>query len=135
MYEIDSSTKLGQSRKLNKMWKGPCFVVKVISPSLYQIKGTKEHHDRLKLCLERDVLLWVKQQRKFVFEGKGDTEQGNSVAEIPDKKTVTCVMMVLKNYLRMQQQQLPHQKGGKLRNPPISLILSCKIIVTVVIHS
>ena len=46
-----------------------------------------------------------------------------------------CVMMVLKNYLKMQKQQLPHQRGGKLRNPPISLILSSKVIVNVVIYS
>ena len=85
VYEIDSSTKLGQSRKLKKMWKGPYLVVNVISPALYQIKGTKEprivHNDRLKLCFDRDVPVWVRQQRKLLFEDKGDTEQGNNASE------------------------------------------------------
>ena len=49
VYEIDSTTKLGQSRKLKKIWKDPYLVVKVISPTLYQIKGTQKprivYHD------------------------------------------------------------------------------------------
>ena len=92
VYEIDSSTKLGQSRKLKKMWKGPYSVVKVISPALYQIKGTKEprivHHDRLKLCLDRDVPVWVKRQRKLLFEDRA-TGQGNNALETkPNHKTI-----------------------------------------------
>ena len=92
VYEIDSSTKLGQSRKLKKMWKGPYLVVKVISPASYQIKGTKEprivHHDRLKLCLDRDVPVWVRRQRKLLFEDR-DTGQGNNTLETkPNHKTI-----------------------------------------------
>ena len=89
LFANPASTKLGQNRKLKKkkMWKSPYLVVKVISPVLYQIiKGTKEprigHHDRLKLCLDRDVPVRVKRQRKLLFEDIGDTEQGNNVLEI-----------------------------------------------------
>ena len=136
---------------MKKIWKDPYLVVKIISPALYQIKGTKEprivHHD--KLCLDRDVLIWVKRQRKFLFEDKGDTEQGNNVSATkpnhntvqeqrknPRQKNSDMCYDGIKELFENAEAIVTTSKGGKIKNrPPISLILSCKVIITVVVHS
>ena len=72
--EIDSSTKVGQSSKLKNIWKGPYLVTKVINPVLYEIEGLKKskvvHHDRIKLCLDREVPLWVQRRRNRIQNGE-----------------------------------------------------------------
>ena len=78
VYEIASATKVGQSSKLKKMWKGPFVVTKVLSPVLYQIKAKKDtrvvHHDRLKICLDRDIPHWLVHQRDPLIQGTRSTD-------------------------------------------------------------
>ena len=67
VYLITSSSKVGQSNKLKPIWKGPYLMIKVISPVLFRIKGRKRevvvHHDRLKPCMDRSILLWMRRLR------------------------------------------------------------------------
>ena len=52
VYKLDSAKKVGQSQKLQKVWKGPFLVVEVVSAVLFRIADRKKthvlHHDRLK---------------------------------------------------------------------------------------
>ena len=71
VYEINSATKVGNSKKLDKIWKGPLLVTEVLSPILYVVRGKKNervvHHDRLKFCEDRVVPLWVRKLRNRFF--------------------------------------------------------------------
>ena len=71
VYKIDSSTKVGQSAKLRPIWRGPLLVVEVLSSILYRVKDRKResviHHDRLKLCEDRDIPLWLRRMRNKVL--------------------------------------------------------------------
>jgi hypothetical protein len=67
VYKWDTATKVGHSRKLKPPWKGPYIVVKVINPVLYEIEDRKKsyviHHDRLKLCTDKDLPIWIQRRR------------------------------------------------------------------------
>jgi hypothetical protein len=70
VYKLDSSTKVGQSQKLRSPWTGPYLVISC-SPPLYTIKDRKRqcviHHDKLKLCLDRDIPVWLRRMRNQYF--------------------------------------------------------------------
>ena len=97
VYEIESSSKIGQSNKLKKMWKGPYIVTKVISPVLYQIKGKKDprivHHDHLKFCKDREVPWWLtqlqtvmKQNQESQLETGEKSSQSSQITQSLDKQ-------------------------------------------------
>lgn len=77
VYEINSATKVGSSQKLEKIWKGPFLVTKVLSPLLFVIKGRKKekvvHHDRLKLCEDRVIPIWLTRMRNSFLLGEDIT--------------------------------------------------------------
>ncbi|CAC5382935.1 unnamed protein product [Mytilus coruscus] len=60
--KLDTARKVGISPKLKAPWKGPYVVVEAKSPVLLKMKdrGREEvvHHDRLKLCIDREIPLW-----------------------------------------------------------------------------
>ena len=67
--KVDSAKKTGQSPKLKSPWKGPYVVVEVKTPVLFKINDKKQkdsviHHDRLKLCQDREHPIWVKKTQK-----------------------------------------------------------------------
>jgi len=66
VYVLDSSTQIGQSKKLRSPWKGP-FLVIDCRPPLYTVKDQKKeqvlHHDRLKLCQDRSIPVWLRRMR------------------------------------------------------------------------
>jgi hypothetical protein len=70
VYKLDSSTKVGQSQKLRSPWTGPYLVISC-SPPLYTIKDRKRqciiHHDKLKLCLDWDIPVWLRRMRNQYF--------------------------------------------------------------------
>ena len=72
VYTINTSVPVGHSAKLQPIMKGPFIVTEVLSPSLYVVKDRKKsyvlHHDRLLLCEDRVVPLWVQKARKYVLE-------------------------------------------------------------------
>lgn len=71
VYMVDTSSKVGQSKKLRKPWIGPFVIVYKFNHVLYRIQGEKVnkvvHHDRLKLSQDRDVPLWLKRLRHSVL--------------------------------------------------------------------
>jgi hypothetical protein len=75
VYVLNSASKKGQSRKLQPIYCGPYIVSHVISEVLYQIEGRRRrnhqilHHDRLRLCIDRDVPLWARRRRTELQSG------------------------------------------------------------------
>ena len=71
VYELNLSTKVGRSSKLQPVWKGSLLVTKVKQPTLYRIAGRKRsrwvHHDRLKACTDQNVPIWMKRLRNRLF--------------------------------------------------------------------
>ena len=67
VYRIESVKKVGQSPKLQQVWKGPLLIIQVISPILFRVADRKKtyvlHHDRLKPCEDRDIPLWLRRKR------------------------------------------------------------------------
>jgi hypothetical protein len=67
---IYSSTKIGQSKKLRKPWIGPYVIDEKLSSVLYRIRDRKKskvvHHDRLKLCSDREIPLWLSRLRHSI---------------------------------------------------------------------
>jgi hypothetical protein len=67
---LNGATKKGHSKKLQPIYVGPYLVTHKISDILYQIQGRRGkerrviHHDRLKLCKDRDLPLWIHRDRK-----------------------------------------------------------------------
>ena len=83
--KIDSATKIGQSSKLKPPWKGPFIISEVISPVLYKVRDRKKesviHHDRLKICKDRNFPLWLLRLRNKIMKG---TVQRNIDRETED---------------------------------------------------
>ncbi|CAC5400387.1 unnamed protein product [Mytilus coruscus] len=71
VFKLDSTSKVGQSKKLTAPWQGPYVVTRVLSPVLYEITGRKKemivHHDRIKQCDDEIVPLWIKRLRNRLF--------------------------------------------------------------------
>lgn len=67
VYELNSAMKVGQCRKLQPVWRGPLLVTEVFSPVLFRVRGRRRervvHHDRLKLCQDREIPLWMRRLR------------------------------------------------------------------------
>ena len=61
VYILDSSS--GKGKNVRCLWKGPGVVLEKITPYLYRVReGNKEttiNHDRLKVCLDRDLPKWI----------------------------------------------------------------------------
>lgn len=76
---IVSSTKIGQSKKLQKPWLGPFVVIGKLSPVLYRIKNRRKekliHHHRLKICSDRDTPILLTRLRHTVMTDVTDSEQ------------------------------------------------------------
>ena len=76
VYVLNSAKRIGVSPKLQFIWKGPYVVSKVISPILYEITDRKRisvlHHDRLKICNDRNIPLWVRRKRSSILLGTED---------------------------------------------------------------
>ena len=63
VYRLNAVSKKGECKKLKPIWIGPLVVTEVISPVLYRVKDCHRefvlHHDRLKLCQDRVIPMWV----------------------------------------------------------------------------
>lgn len=73
VYRLNEATTVSQSRKLQSPWKGPYLVISC-DPPLYTIMDHKErqftlHHDKLKMCNDRELLLWTRRLRNTFFSG------------------------------------------------------------------
>jgi len=72
VYKLNAGTKTGESKKLKPVWGGPFVVMTVLSSALYRVKDRKGeyvmHHDRMKLCEDRCLPMWLRRLRHGVLE-------------------------------------------------------------------
>ena len=85
VYFRNCSTAVGQSKKLLPVWKSPLIVTEVISTLLYRRAGRNreyvKHHDKLRICEDRDIPLWVRRKRHMVLT---DGTQNTPTATVAD---------------------------------------------------
>ena len=71
VYRLNATVKKGVSRKLEPVYVGPLLVTEVISPVLYRVEGRKKsavmHHDRLRVCEDRFIPLWIRRRRHHLL--------------------------------------------------------------------
>ena len=88
VYFQNSSTVVGQSKKLLPVWKGPVIVIEVISKLLYRLAGRNreyvKHHDKICICEDRDIPLWVRWSRHMVLT---DGIQNTSTTTVTETHT------------------------------------------------
>ncbi|CAG2251987.1 unnamed protein product [Mytilus edulis] len=102
--KIDSSTKIGYSKKLRSPWIGPYLVVSDHFP-LYTIKDRKGesviHHDRLKKCNDREIPLWLRRLRRNMFNDTSFVHADESTDEdtqtASDNNLLYCGGQLLQN--------------------------------------
>ena len=80
IYTINANTPPGHSHKLQSVLKGPYIVAKVISPLLFTVRDNRKsyvlHHDRMRLCEDREVPLWVHRVRNSILYPEHTTNMG-----------------------------------------------------------
>ena len=68
VYILDPSNKPGISTKLQPIYRGPFLIIKPYSPVLYMVQDRKRkfvaHHDRLLICNDRFIPLWMRKLRQ-----------------------------------------------------------------------
>jgi transposase InsO family protein/predicted aspartyl protease len=71
VYRLDSASSPGESRKLKPVYIGPLIVSEVLSPLLYRVEGRRRtqilHHDRLRVCEDRVIPMWVRRKRHEIL--------------------------------------------------------------------
>ena len=72
VYVLDPSNKPGVSAKLQPIFRGPYLIIKVYSPVLYLVQDKKRkfvaHHDRLLVCNDRFIPMWMRILRHQFLE-------------------------------------------------------------------
>ncbi|CAC5417339.1 unnamed protein product [Mytilus coruscus] len=70
--KIDSTTEIGESKKLRASWQGPYLIAEVLSSVLYKMRTRKReltiHHDQLKPCSDRSIPQWLKYMRHRLLQ-------------------------------------------------------------------
>jgi hypothetical protein len=90
VYQLDTATIKGKTRKLSPSWKGPGVVIEKLTPYLYKIKLKRviitANKDRLKLCQEREVPVWAQRLNQQITEGRGYTKEDGGVKDQGDSR-------------------------------------------------
>ncbi len=77
VYTKNCSHIVGISRKLQPILKGPYVVLEVITPALYRLRDQKRdsvhHHDKMRICEDREIPLWVQRVRQEILTGPQET--------------------------------------------------------------
>ena len=106
VYTINTSTPVGKSHKLQPILKGPFVIVKALTPFLYVARDHKKaqvfHHDRLRLCEDREVPLWVHRVRKGVLDPNDTIED-----ELSPVDSGTDLGLELYNLFSTPQETIP----------------------------
>ncbi|CAC5407142.1 unnamed protein product [Mytilus coruscus] len=86
--KLDTARKVGISPKLKAPWKGPYVVIEVKSPVLLKIKYRKReevvHHDRLKLCIDKEIPLWLQRLRNDILGRVENKLEQNTNMDLED---------------------------------------------------
>ena len=73
VYILDTAIPKGKCAKLRPQWKGPGLVVKRITDYVYQVMLRKKleviNHDRMKLCTDKELPVWLQRQRQNLKDG------------------------------------------------------------------
>ena len=132
VYKLDSATKVGQSQKLRSPWMGPYLVI-ACRPPLYTIIDRKKkhviHHDKLKLCQDRDIPVWLRRLRHQYFQTGDSLESSESLDEDVsyrvESQTDTSDVNVHLESSAVEQNpnytmtdNIRHTRGGRLVKPP-----------------
>ena len=71
VYRKNSAHRKGLSRKLCPIYIGPYLITEVLSPYLYRVQERRKqmvlHHDKLKLCVDRNIPIWIRRRRQQLF--------------------------------------------------------------------
>lgn len=85
VYQLDTATIKGKSRKLSPSWKGPGVVLDKLTSYLYRIKLKQAiftaNHDRLKLCQDREVPVWAQRLNQQITVGAGNSEEEGCIKD------------------------------------------------------
>ena len=94
VYKLDEATVIGQSRKLRPPWKEPYLVIGS-EPPLYILKDNRGkskriHHDKLKLCTDGTLPLWLaRAKRLFLDQVEPTAAHSNDDSNTQDDKATT----------------------------------------------
>ena len=90
VYKLDSSTKIGQSKKLQPIFTGPYLVTQRKSAALYVIEDRKKsslvHHDKLALSRGSEFPQWLRRKRHELLENTNTEGEEGSEEEQPDSE-------------------------------------------------
>ena len=94
-------------------WKGPYIITEIKSPVLYKIKDRKKeevvHHDRIKLCQNKNHPLWLSRLRNNVLKNYCNLEHDitdNSELEVEDYNLDKLFQVTEKNGISDIQQSM-----------------------------
>ena len=90
VYILDTACIKGKCAKLKAPWKGPGVIVAKITPYIYRVKERNTlftaNHDRLKLCRDTTLPVWIQRLRrdpsKLKFAGRQENGSGDKSDEI-----------------------------------------------------
>ena len=94
VYKINAVSKKGECKKLEPIWSRPLLVVEVVTPVLYKVKDRHReyilHHDRIKLCEDCAIPMWLRQLRHQIMDlgttiGYDETEQDAEATSMQDE--------------------------------------------------
>ena len=92
MYQLDTTHRIGQSTKLRPIYTGPFLVVEVLTSVLYRIEGRRRtkvvHHDRIRVCNDRKVPLWIRRRRNaFLSDAAKETGEPSDETRLPEPES------------------------------------------------
>ena len=94
VYKMNAVSRKGECKKLKPIWIGPLLVVEVVTPVLYKVKDRRReyilHHERIKLCENRAILMWLQQLRHRIMDldttiGYDEAEQDAEATSMQDE--------------------------------------------------
>ena len=100
VYRLNQVTKKGECQKLKPIWVGPLIVTEVITPVLFRVRGRKReqilHHDKLKICEDRAIPMWVRRLRHQILDldttiayDEAEQEEDIGVQMVPQEERST----------------------------------------------
>ena len=88
VYQYNSASKEGESRKLRPVCSGPLLVTAVLSPVTYKVEGRRRsqvlHHDKIRPYTSRTVPLWIKRKRHRLLSMKDNMVSDSREASSDD---------------------------------------------------
>ena len=130
VYKLDQSTKIGRSRKLQSPCIGPYLIIGCRHP-IYDIRNRKRemtiHHDKLKVCKDRTLPLWLRRMRhQYLHKTRNDVsleslpEEGEDEEE--DTKQTSANCEILDRNVNDQKKDNEQNKNNKRKQDKIETV-------------